>query len=215
MLFAGILVPGWYMQLLGEKKALKTSLLFEWINFAAFLMNRYSGELCIYRVVLFRGWVLPCVCPVFALQSLWEGSGLPGQLRLDPRAVGVRAPPQSSQRGLQPHLRTTVKRQLCKHLFHRLCSGCHYNPCLFVPLAWPHEKLGIPGVHKVCSTGNVCCVPPASGCSKSQGWRGVVDRNYLPWGKSQQAQGTLRGGSSAPYVQLSHPGHHGVTGEST
>lgn len=43
------------MQFVGGKKALKTSLLFDWINFPAFLTNSSSGELCIYKVVLFQG----------------------------------------------------------------------------------------------------------------------------------------------------------------
>lgn len=57
-----------------------------------------------------------------------------GPVGAGPRPWGGQSP--FPEQGLQPHIRTTVKRQLCKHPLHHLCSGSHHSPCSSVPLAW-------------------------------------------------------------------------------
>lgn len=130
MLVAGVLIPDWYMQFVRGKKPKKpvsilngeTLLPFSWIqeSFASAGYFCFEAQLGLPRRSCGKDLGV---------------SGLPGldQLGLGPRAVGSEPFPEQ---GLQPHLRTTVKCQLCKHPLHHLRSGSHHIPCLSAPLAW-------------------------------------------------------------------------------
>lgn len=176
MFVAGILVPDWYMQFVGGKKLWKpvsflnawTLLPFSWIGILEKDLHLQGGSL------LRLGWV----CRVFAHKACGKG--------LDPcwDAGGVGAGSQS--RGHQGPSPEHPEGASASPQDHREAPAVQTSSASSLLRIWsrplfviPHEKVGIPGLHQVLSTGNVCCVPPASGCSKSHRWRGEVDGNYL------------------------------------
>lgn len=131
MFVAGILVPDWYMQFVGGKKLWKpVSFLNPWTLLPFSWIGILEKDLHL-QVVLFWGLAEFAVClPTKPVGRALIHVGMLEELGLDPRAGGIRVPPQSIQRGLQPHLRTTVKHQLCKHPLHHLCSESDHGPCL-------------------------------------------------------------------------------------
>lgn len=133
-----------------------------------------SGELCIYRVFLFRG------SAGFAPQILWEGPWcVLGSLGWTSWGW------TQTMGGSEPLPRAGASASHQDHCEAPAVQTSAASPLLGISsqslfvCAFGLEKVGIPGIHKVHSTGNVCCVPPASGSSKSQGWKGEVDGNYL------------------------------------